>query len=191
MEARAVMVQGTTSHAGKSVVTAALCRLYARAGYRVAPFKAQNMSNNSWVTSQGGEIGRAQAFQAEAAGVDPHVDMNPILLKPEADTRAQVVCLGQPVDSMEVREYHDYQRLAWRAVTEAYDRLPNPLALRGRDGGSGAPPGELPNPTLCRSVGSARDWCWLVLSPLVAPPFCLRKSQTPWVGFVMQRRPRC
>ena len=65
------------------------------------------------------------------------------------------------------------------------------VGTRGRDGGCGAPPGELPNPTLCRGIGSARDWCWLVLRPLVAPPFCLRKSQSPWFGFVMQRRPRC
>ncbi|MGA9532827.1 MAG: cobyric acid synthase [Anaerolineales bacterium] len=123
MAANAVMLQGTGSHVGKSVATAALCRLYARAGYRVAPFKAQNMSNNSYVTADGGEMGRAQVFQAQAAGVEPTVDMNPILLKPDADTRAQVVRLGQPVDSMDVREYHAYQRVAWPAITEAYDRL--------------------------------------------------------------------
>ncbi|MFP3855029.1 MAG: cobyric acid synthase, partial [Anaerolineales bacterium] len=123
MSAKAVMIQGTASHAGKSVVAAALCRLYARAGYQVAPFKAQNMSNNSFVTAEGGEMGRAQVFQAQAAGVEPHVDMNPILLKPDADTRAQVVRLGQPVKAMDVQEYHDYQSLAWPAVTEAYDRL--------------------------------------------------------------------
>ena len=123
MTAKAVMFQGTASHVGKSVLTAALCRLYARAGYRVAPFKAQNMSNNSFVTDEGGEIGRAQAFQAQVAGLQPHVDMNPILLKPDADTRAQVVLLGQPVAPMEVKEYHDYQKVAWSAVTEAYDRL--------------------------------------------------------------------
>lgn len=123
MPAKAVMFQGTASHVGKSVLTAALCRLYSRAGYRVAPFKAQNMSNNSFVTDEGGEIGRAQAFQAQAAGLQPHVDMNPILLKPDADTRAQVVLLGQPVAPMEVKEYHDYQKVAWGAVTEAYDRL--------------------------------------------------------------------
>src|SRR3972149_4098617 len=107
MTARAVMCQGTGSHVGKSVVVAGLCRLYARAGFRVAPFKAQNMSNNSFVTSDGGEMGRAQG-----GGVEPIVEMNPILLKPDADTRAQVVRLGQPVEAMEVRQYHDYQRIA-------------------------------------------------------------------------------
>ena len=147
MTARAVMCQGTGSHVGKSVVVAGLCRLYARAGFRVAPFKAQNMSNNSFVTSDGGEMGRAQVFQAQAAGVEPIVEMNPILLKPDADTRAQVVRLGQPVEAMEVRQYHDYQRIAWPAVTQAYDRLqreydlivlegagsPAEINLRGRD----------------------------------------------------------
>ncbi len=121
--ARTLMIQGTASHVGKSVITAAFCRLLARAGYRVAPFKAQNMSNNSFVTREGGEMGRAQVFQAQAAGAEPHVDMNPVLLKPGADTSAQVVVLGQPVNTMDVREYHAYQRVAWEAVRGALARL--------------------------------------------------------------------
>ncbi|MDE0651769.1 MAG: AAA family ATPase, partial [Gammaproteobacteria bacterium] len=91
MPAKALMVQATGSDAGKSLIVAGLCRAWARRGLRVRPFKPQNMSNNAAVTPQGGEIGRAQALQARAAGVAPHVDMNPVLLKPESERGAQVV----------------------------------------------------------------------------------------------------
>lgn len=120
---RAVMVVGTGSHAGKTVIAAALCRIYARRGLRVAPFKAQNMALNSCVTPEGGEIGRAQAYQAAAAGVEPHVDMNPILLKPSSREGCQVVLMGRPVGHMGVREYHMFQPRAWPRVTSALARL--------------------------------------------------------------------
>ena len=111
--ARVVMLQGTASHAGKTVLAAALCRIYARRGYRVAPFKAQNMALNSFVTADGGEMGRAQVYQARAAGLEPHVDMNPVLLKPSSDATSQVVVMGRPVGHMTVREYHGYQAEVW------------------------------------------------------------------------------
>ncbi len=123
MSARTLMVQGTTSHAGKSVLVAGLCRAFARQGLSVAPFKSQNMALNSAVTPEGAEIGRAQGFQAQGAGVEPHADMNPILLKPTSDTGSQVVVMGKPVGVMQVREYHDYQAHVWPIVTEALARL--------------------------------------------------------------------
>ena len=117
------MVQGTGSSVGKSVIAAALCRILAQDGVSVAPFKAQNMSNNSYVTADGGEMGRAQVVQAQAAGVEPHTDMNPVLLKPEADSRSQVVVNGKAVGSFEARRYWGDQSEVWSAVTAAYDRL--------------------------------------------------------------------
>lgn len=118
-----LMVQGTTSDAGKSTVVAALCRLLARRGMAVAPFKPQNMALNSAVTADGGEIGRAQALQALAAGIAPHTDMNPVLLKPSSDTGAQVIIHGQPRADMDARDYHRYKPLAMEAVLASYHRL--------------------------------------------------------------------
>lgn len=120
---RTLMVQGTTSDAGKSTVVAALCRLLAREGVQVVPFKPQNMALNSAVTSDGGEIGRAQALQARAAGLEPHTDMNPVLLKPSSDTGAQVIIHGQVRADMNARDYHQYKTIAMAAVLESHQRL--------------------------------------------------------------------
>src|SRR5437660_6844700 len=118
-----LMVQGTGSGVGKSVLTAALCRLFARAGYRVAPFKSQNMALNASVTADGGEIGRAQAARAGAAGVEPGVDMNPSLLKPEAGDRSQVVVRGRAVGTVDWREYGRMQPRLLPIVAESLERL--------------------------------------------------------------------
>ena len=123
MIARTLMVQGTTSDAGKSTLVAALCRWLARRGVRVAPFKPQNMALNSAVTADGGEIGRAQALQAQACGLAPAIDMNPILLKPNSDVGAQVIVHGKAIGNMDARDYHDYKRIARTAVLESYTRL--------------------------------------------------------------------
>lgn len=106
--ARAIAVLGTGSDVGKSVVATGLCRLLHRAGVRVAPFKAQNMSLNSFVTPEGGEMGRAQVLQAEACGLPPHVDMNPILLKPESDQRSQVIVQGKVWNRCDASGYFGY-----------------------------------------------------------------------------------
>jgi adenosylcobyric acid synthase len=118
-----VMVQGTASGVGKSLLAAALCRIFHRAGYRVAPFKSQNMSLNAAVTSDGGEIGRAQAAQAEAAGVEATVHMNPILLKPEADDRSQVVVRGRAGASVRWAEYGRMAPELWPLVADSLARL--------------------------------------------------------------------
>ncbi|MCB1637671.1 MAG: cobyric acid synthase, partial [Thiothrix sp.] len=119
----ALMVQGCTSDAGKSTLVAGLCRVLKRRGLSVAPFKPQNMALNSAVTPDGGEIGRAQALQAMAAGIAPSVHMNPVLLKPNTDTGAQVILQGQVLGNLEALDYHDYKPRAAAAVFDAWERL--------------------------------------------------------------------
>jgi adenosylcobyric acid synthase len=118
-----LMVQGTSSDAGKTTLVAGLCRVLARRGVRVAPFKPQNMALNSAVTADGGEIGRAQALQAMAARLPPHTDFNPVLLKPSSDVGAQVIIHGKVRHDMDARAYHDYKPRAMAAVMESFERL--------------------------------------------------------------------
>ena len=118
-----IAVLGTGSDVGKSIVTTALCRVFSQKGLRVAPFKAQNMSNNSGVTPEGLEMGRAQIAQAEAAGIVPHVDMNPILLKPTGETGSQVVLLGKAIEDKHAAEYHRKKERLFHAAASALDRL--------------------------------------------------------------------
>ena len=123
MTGKVLMVQGTSSSVGKSLLVAGLCHLFARRGVKVAPFKAQNMSNNAAVCPDGSEIGRAQATQAYASGLQPHVDMNPVLIKPEADSRSQVVVMGRSWKTLDAREYYPKKDILWTKVTGALDRL--------------------------------------------------------------------
>jgi len=123
MPNNALMVQGTTSDAGKSTLVAALCRILKRRGVKVAPFKPQNMALNSAVTVDGGEIGRAQALQALACGLEPHTDFNPVLLKPTTDKKAQVIIHGQVATDLDAKAYHDYKPRAMGAVLASWGRL--------------------------------------------------------------------
>ena len=118
-----LMVQGTTSDAGKSTLVTGLCRVLARRGVRVAPFKPQNMALNSAVAADGGEIGRAQAVQAQACGLEPLTDMNPVLIKPNTDCGAQIIVRGRPLANMAASAYHSYKPIAMHAVLESYRRL--------------------------------------------------------------------
>jgi adenosylcobyric acid synthase len=121
--AKSIMILGTGSDVGKSIVATAVCRIIKRRGYKVAPFKAQNMSNNSFVTLEGGEIGRAQVVQAEAAGLIPSVHMNPILLKPSSGTGSQVIIQGKVFGQMEAMNYHHFKPKLKRKVFDSYNRL--------------------------------------------------------------------
>ena len=123
MIAKKIMVQGTGSNVGKSVIVAALCSYFRQEGFRVAPFKSQNMSNNSFVTVSGGEIGRAQAFQAQVCGTEPTVEMNPILLKPSGEMGAQVIVLGKSVSVMTTREYHAFQPQLLGVIRDSLGKL--------------------------------------------------------------------
>lgn len=122
--ARSIMMQGTSSHVGKSILTTALCRIFLQDGYKVVPFKAQNMALNSYVTKTGGEMGRAQVAQAEAAGLEPMVEMNPVLLKPTGNACSQVIIMGRPVGNMSASEYHaGYSLKALGVVKECLQKL--------------------------------------------------------------------
>ncbi len=121
---KSIMVVGTTSHAGKSLLCAAICRILSRRGWRVAPFKGQNMANNAYVTANGGEIGYAQAVQAWAAGVVPWIEMNPVLLKPQGDMTSQVIIKGKAVGKVSATDYYEqYFDLGWRAIEESLHNL--------------------------------------------------------------------
>lgn len=121
--AKAIMVQGTMSNAGKSLLAAGLCRIFKQDGYRVAPFKSQNMALNSFITREGLEMGRAQVMQAEAAGIEPSVRMNPILLKPTNDMGSQVIVNGEVLGNMDARDYFAYKKRLIPEVVKAYESL--------------------------------------------------------------------
>lgn len=127
--AKSIMIQGTMSSAGKSFLCAGLCRLFARKGLRVAPFKSQNMALNSFITREGLEMGRAQVVQAEAAGVLPDVRMNPILLKPTTDMGSQVIVRGKPQETLGAKEYYDQKKKLIPIVRETYEDLANDYDL--------------------------------------------------------------
>lgn len=121
---KSIMVVGTTSHAGKSLLTTAICRILSRRGWRVAPFKGQNMALNAYVTATGGEIGYAQAVQAWAAGVIPWVEMNPILLKPQGDMTSQVIIKGKATGKVSAKDYYErYFELGWQSIEESLEHL--------------------------------------------------------------------
>jgi adenosylcobyric acid synthase len=138
MSAKTLMIQGTGSGVGKSIITAALCRIFYREGHKVAPFKAQNMSLNSYVTEDGGEIGRAQVFQAEACGIAPHVTMNPILLKPNADNNSQIIVMGKVVGQRNAKDYYAGRPDFVKEVAGAFDTLKNKYELIVMEG-AGSP----------------------------------------------------
>lgn len=155
----ALMVQGTCSNAGKSVLAAGLCRVLLQDGLAPCPFKAQNMSLNSCVTADGREMGRAQVTQAQAAGREPDARMNPVLLKPSSDTGSQVLVLGRPVGNMRVAEYAAYKPVAWQAVTQSYDELAAGAGVMVLEG-AGSPAevnlkaGDIVNMRMARHAGA-------------------------------------
>lgn len=133
-----IMVQGTASDVGKSVLVAGLCRIFHQDGYRVAPFKSQNMALNSGITADGGEMGRAQIFQAEAAGIEPDVRMNPVLLKPTSDCRAQVVLMGKVADQMDAVTYHEFKPQLLEQIAQVYHSLADEVDIMVLEG-AGSP----------------------------------------------------
>ena len=146
--ARCIMVQGTMSSAGKSLLAAGLCRIFKQDGLRCAPFKSQNMALNSFITKDGLEMGRAQVMQAQAAGVEPDVRMNPILLKPTGDTGSQVIVNGEVLGQMSAADYFRMKKTLIPHILKAYDELAELMGgrpiRRDRAGGGRQPGGDQP-----------------------------------------------
>ncbi|MFR8283337.1 MAG: hypothetical protein ACLU9R_05540 [Faecalibacterium sp.] len=154
-KAKCIMVQGTMSGAGKSLLCAALCRIFAQDGYRVAPFKSQNMALNSFVTRDGAEMGRAQVVQAQAAGTEPDVRMNPILLKPSSDVGSQVIVNGEVRGSMSAADYFPHKTQLIPDILEAYNSLAAEIRHH-RHRGRGQPGGDQPEGGRHREHGAGQ-----------------------------------
>ena len=163
----ALMIQGTGSNVGKSLLVAGLCRAARRRGLAVAPFKPQNMSNNAAVTADGGEIGRAQALQARACGLEPVVDMNPVLLKPETDTGAQVILHGRPVARAEARDYATLRPRLLAGVLDSFGRLQaghDLMIVEGAGSPARSTCAPVTLPTWASRGRRACRWCWQATS---------------------------
>ena len=176
-KAKCIMVQGTMSGAGKSLLCAALCRIFAQDGYRVAPFKSQNMALNSFVTRDGLEMGRAQVVQAQAAGIEPDVRMNPILLKPSSDVGSQVIVNGEVRGQMSAAAYFKMKRALIPEILSAYNSLAETVDIIVIEG-AGSPAeinlkaDDIVNMGLARLVGSP-PFCWREISTgAVCSPSC-------------------
>lgn len=161
--ARPLMILGTGSHVGKSIVVTALCRIFSQKGYNTAPFKAQNMSLNSWITDDGDEIGIAQAIQAKACGIEPTADMNPVLLKPKGDRRSQVIVMGKPYADRTAGDYYDSIETMNSVVKKSYNRLKEQYDIIVIEGAGGAAEINLYHRDIV-NIGTAR---------LVRPPVIL------------------
>ena len=152
------MIQGTMSNAGKSLIAAGLCRIFAQDGYKTAPFKSQNMALNSFITEDGLEMGRAQVVQAEAAGVKPSADMNPILLKPTTDVGSQVIVNGVSIGNMRAKDYFAYKKQLIPQIMEAYKRLDEAYDVIVIEG-AGSPAEINLNPRHCKHGTGCHGRC--------------------------------
>ena len=161
MKTKSIMIQGTGSYVGKSAIASALCRIFRQDGHRVAPFKPQNISLNSYITGEGGEIGRSQAVQAEAAGVEPSVNMNPILIKPTSDKTAQVIVRGNVYGNLPAYQDREFKKIALKAITESYQRLTEQYDVIIIEGAGS--PAEINLPDDIANMGSAE----LIGSPVL------------------------